>query len=125
MRSRVSNFILLSLLPYPLFATPSLFFTEKEVHLIYQTLSAETAPQQKDLFLTGILYVDTHHWSLWIGKTIITHHTRHQLKDFQIEQVTPFRVTFSWVPVPTAQPIRFTLHPNQLFSSKEKRVISK
>jgi len=116
--------------PYPLGSYPSLLLTEHEIRLIHQHLSLENNLQHNDsnpsnFSLSGIIYVDEHHWSLWLNKRMIRPDNLDQIKGVRIEKVTPLLVKFSWVPPRSTIPTPFTLRPNQTYLGKENRVMFK
>lgn len=74
----------------PLFAHPSLFFTQEEI----DSLSGQE-DGFKTLHLSAIVYLDKDHWSLWINDKVIRPQNKHALSGFKIEEVTPFEVKFS------------------------------
>lgn len=74
----------------PLFAHPSLFFTQEEI----QSLNNQ-GNELKKLNLSAIVYIDKNHWSLWINNKVIRPENRHDLSGVKIEEVTPFEVKFS------------------------------
>ena len=118
----------LFLSPRPLGSYPSLLLTEHEIHLIHQHLSPENNLHNKDsnssdFSLSGIVYVDATHWSLWLNKRMIRPDNLHQIKGVNIEKVTPLMVKFSWFPPHSTLPILFTLRPNQIYLGKENRVV--
>lgn len=118
------------LLTASLCAHASLLFTESEVRLIQQNTAPQTklnrgTSKSEELYLSAIVYVDKSHWSLCLNNRIIRSDRSHQIDDFHIEDVSPLRVKFSWVPPNSAQPITFTLRPYQIFLPNENRVMSK
>ena len=111
-------------------AQSSLFFTEREVHLIHQNISPQNELKKDisnsgDLYLSAIVYVDESHWSLCLNNRIIRSDGLHQIDGFHIEEVAPLKVKFSWLPPHSALPLSFTLHPNQMFLPNENRIIPK
>ena len=126
----MKNISLFYLFSSPLMAHPSLLFTENEVHMIHQNIAPQNelnnpASHSEGLHLSGIVYVNADHWSLWLNNRRIGSDTPHQIDGFHIEEVTPLMVKLSWVPPQSTQPILFTLHPNQMFLVNENKVIFK
>jgi len=113
-----------------LFAHPSLLFSEKEINLIhenfsgYKELETETS-NSGDLYLSGIIYVDTKNWSLLLNDRVIRPDNVDQLIEFHIERVTPQMIKCSWLSDNFLSLVKFTLRPNQIFIAKEKRVVGK
>lgn len=113
-----------------LWAHSSLFFTDSEIHLIHQNLlsqnkSNNTTSNSEELYLSAIVYIDGGHWTLWLNNRMIRSNDPYQIKGFRIDKVTPLEVKFSWPGSPSAILKTFTLHPNQVFCTKESRGISR
>lgn len=129
----LSNFLItFTLFPFipSLLAHSSLFFTDSEIHLIRQNLLSQnklnkTTSNSEELYLSAIVYIDGRNWTLWLNNRMIRSNDPYQIKGFRIESVTPFEVKFSWTASPSTIPKTFTLHPNQVFYGKERRVISR
>jgi len=121
---------ILCLTPPALQAYPSLFFTEKEIHLMGQALSSQHNVTKKTegsatLSLSAIIYVDEHHWTLWANNQIIHAKDGRSFDGFHIKRVRPLKVEFSWIPPNATHPIVFTLRPQQMFLGTENRIIPK
>jgi hypothetical protein len=65
---------------------PSLFFTEEELNSVFQ----------KSLHLTGILFMDDSHWTLWMNGKPITPKNIKFVDPFRILKVTADGVTIGW-----------------------------
>ncbi len=81
-------FLLLLVMMHPAVARdfPSLFFSDEEMALPQET--------RIPLVLSGILYSDPAHWTVWINGAPFCPDTLHE--DFDIEAVTPTTVTISY-----------------------------
>lgn len=101
-------------------AYPSLFFTQDEMSLIQENRTFEDSGK---LLLLAIVYCDRHHWSLWINHKIIRPENSSEIEGFQIEEVKPFEVTFSWYPQDSKLKKTFTLRPHQAFIRREQKII--
>ncbi len=105
-----------------LYSYPSLFFSEEEIFYIRENFQGQ---QQKTnpLYLLTIIYLDSSHWSLWVNHKIISPETGGDVEGYHLEEVTFSTVTFSWTPLNTPAPVFFTLHANQTYLPREKKVI--
>ena len=105
-----------------LYSYPSLFFSEEEIFYIrenFQGKEQKTHP----LYLLAIIYLDSSHWSLWVNHKIISPETGDEVEGYHLEEVTFSTATFSWTPSNTPAPVFFTLHANQTYLPREKKVI--
>jgi len=119
------RFILIILeLTSPLYAYPSLLFTETEREHIEQR-KLKSLEQFENLYLASILYADENHWSLWLNHQIIHATDSRKMKEFYIKKVTAYSVDFAWLPPHSVSPIYFTLYPNKMYLKRERRVIFK
>lgn len=115
---------------FSLFTLPSLLFTDNELELIRQHISPlnglnNTTSHAGELHLSGIVYVNADHWSIWVNNKRISSDNLHQIDGFQIEKVTPLMVEFSWIPPQSDKTQEFTLRPNQIFLVNKNRMMSK
>ena len=116
MKSKILLSMFISLKGNILSAHPSLFFTNDEIGHIRKCLAGkEVLGNMSQLFLSGIVFLDEEHWSLWVNNKIIRPENRHEIEGFYLEQVRPKGVKFSWIPSGTSNQILFTLHPYQTY----------
>ena len=105
-----------------LYSYPSLFFSEEEIFYIrenFQGKEQKTHP----LYLLAIIYLDSSHWSLWVNHKIISPETGDEVEGYHLEEVASSTATFSWTPSKTPVPVFFTLHANQTYLPRERKVI--
>ena len=112
----------------PLYAYDSLFFTEKERKTIQENLGDGPPPLLKEgnsFYLKAIVYMNEEIWSLWINQEIICPKTVHKMEKFRLEKVTPYDVTFSWMPPKSTRRKTFTLRPYQTYDLQEQKVVDR
>ncbi len=110
----------------PICAYESLFFTETEKDIIHENLlESKTHPfKDREKFqLEALIYISEKIWSLWINNEIICPENVYKIKGYRIKKVTPWNVTFSWIPSNSSTPKTFTLCPYQAYDSKEQKII--
>lgn len=103
-------------------ASPSLFFTQAEIDLIY------SAHKKRDnhvcITLSALIYVTRNQWSFWLNNKLIRPHQTLPVKGLQLVHVTPQKVTFSWRPQASSKILTFKLRPNERILLKEKEIES-
>ncbi|MBA3813087.1 MAG: hypothetical protein H0X26_01125 [Alphaproteobacteria bacterium] len=124
----LTSMLLFSLSIPPLWAHPSLFFTEKDVSLINQSFFLKrqvikTDKEKENLYLSALVYVNETHWTLWLNNRMIHSTDPHTIQGFHIEKVTPLEAVFSWHSPQSKAPLRFALRSHEMFLGNEKKVI--
>lgn len=120
---------LLFLYPIPLVGeSPSLFFTEKEIHLIKQKFLFQNEVEKIDkklenIYLSAIIYVDESHWTLWANQQAVHALNPHPIDGYNIEKVTPHAAVFSYIPSNSTASKKFTLPLHHMFLSAENKII--
>ncbi|MBY0293617.1 MAG: hypothetical protein K2W92_10080 [Alphaproteobacteria bacterium] len=122
MKNKIFLILFLLLKGNPLYSYPSLFFSDEEIFYIRENLQDEEQ-SINPLYLLAIIYLDSSHWSLWVNHKIIRPETEHVIEGYHLEEVTSSTATFSWTPANTLTPLFFTLHANQTYLSKKRKVI--
>lgn len=126
MRNKSLLSLLLLLSRNILWASPSLFFTSKEISFIQQNMFSNILvnpfAQAETISLSAIVYIDENHWTLWVNNIALRPQTVHEMENLKIMKVQPQDVTFLWAPHHTTTPKTFTLHPGQTYESKDTRL---
>lgn len=105
-----------------LYSYPSLFFSEKEIFYIRENFQGKEQ-RANPVYLLAIIYLDSSHWSLWVNHKIISPETGDDLEGYHLEEVTSSTAIFSWTPSNMTTPVFFTLHANQTYLPRERKVI--